>query len=33
MTWDPAKEEIVGDAEAATMLSRPYRAPWKLPGA
>jgi hypothetical protein len=31
--WDPAKEEIVGDAEAAKMLSRPYRAPWKLPEA
>jgi predicted dehydrogenase len=31
--WDPAKEEIVGDAEAAMMLSRPYRAPWKLPNA
>jgi predicted dehydrogenase len=29
--WDPAKEEIVGDAEAAKMLSRPSRAPWKLP--
>ncbi len=33
IAWDPAKEEIVGDAEAARMLSRPYRAPWKLPGA
>jgi predicted dehydrogenase len=31
ITWDPAKEEIVGDAEAARMLSRPYRAPWSLP--
>jgi predicted dehydrogenase len=31
ITWDPAKEEIVGDAEAAKMLSRPYRAPWSLP--
>ncbi len=29
--WDPAKEEIVGDAEAARMVSRPYRAPWVLP--
>ena len=28
--WDPAKEEIVGDAEAAAMLSRPTRAPWRL---
>jgi predicted dehydrogenase len=30
-TWDPVKETIVGDSEAAAMLSRPYRAPWKLP--
>jgi predicted dehydrogenase len=29
--WDPAKEEIIDDTEAAKMLSRPYRAPWKLP--
>jgi hypothetical protein len=28
--WDPAKEEIVGDAEASKLLSRPYREPWKL---
>lgn len=28
--WDPDKEEIVGDAEAANMLSRPMRAPWTL---
>jgi len=27
--WDPAKEQIVGDAEASTMLSRPQRDPWK----
>src|SRR6266545_2050912 len=26
--WDPEKEEIVGDAEAAKMLVRPYRKPW-----
>ena len=29
--WDPAKQEIVGDAELAKWVSRPYRAPWKLP--
>jgi predicted dehydrogenase len=28
--WDPAKEEIVGDAEASKMVHRPYREPWKL---
>jgi predicted dehydrogenase len=26
--WDASKETIVGDAEAAKMLERPYRAPW-----
>ncbi len=28
--WDPAKETIVGDAEAARMLDRPLRKPWTL---
>jgi len=28
--WDPAREAIVGDAEAQSMLSRPYRQPWTL---
>ena len=28
--WDPEKERILGDAEAAKMLDRPMRAPWKL---
>jgi predicted dehydrogenase len=26
--WDAAKEEVIGDAEVAKMLVRPYRAPW-----
>lgn len=26
--WDAEKEIIVGDAEAAAMMRRPYRAPW-----
>jgi predicted dehydrogenase len=29
--WDPAAETILGDAQAAAMLSRPYRKPWELP--
>ena len=28
--WDPLKEEIVGDDEAARMLSRPMRSPWHV---
>jgi predicted dehydrogenase len=31
ITWDPARETIVADSEAAAMLSRPYRSPWVLP--
>jgi predicted dehydrogenase len=29
--WNPTKEEILGDAEAANMLTYTYRAPWRLP--
>jgi len=29
--WDPVKELIVGDAEAAKLTTKEYRAPWKLP--
>jgi len=28
--WDAKKEVIVGDAAASKLLTRPYRAPWKL---
>ena len=28
--WDPAKEQIVGDDEAAKMLTRPMRTPWRF---
>jgi predicted dehydrogenase len=31
LQWDPVKETIVGDAEAARMTTKEYRAPWKLP--
>lgn len=30
LKWDPVTEQIVDDAEAAKMLSRPYRGAWKL---
>lgn len=30
--WDPVKETVVDDDEAAAMLSRPYRQPWALAG-
>ena len=29
--WDPAKEQVVGDAELAKWADKPYRAPWQLP--
>jgi hypothetical protein len=27
--WDPEKEVVVGDKEAAAMCNKPYRAPWE----
>jgi hypothetical protein len=30
LKYDPIKEEIVGDAEAARWLDRPKREPWSL---
>ena len=30
LRWDPAKEQIIGDDEAARRLDKPYREPWKL---
>jgi len=30
LRWDPAKEEIIGDPEAARWLDRPMREPWTL---
>jgi hypothetical protein len=29
--FDPAKEQIVGDPEAARLAVPEYRAPWKFP--
>ena len=31
LTWDPVKQEVVGDAEANRLLARDYRAPWVHP--
>jgi predicted dehydrogenase len=33
LTWDPVKQQIVGDAEANKLLHRPYRKPWVHPEA
>ena len=30
ITWDPVKEEIIGDAAASRMLTRDMREPWQL---
>jgi predicted dehydrogenase len=30
LRWDPAKEQILDDAEASAMLTRPMRGPWAL---
>ncbi|MGE0756722.1 MAG: Gfo/Idh/MocA family protein [Pirellulaceae bacterium] len=30
LRWDPAAERIVGNERAASMLDRPYRAPWGI---
>ncbi len=30
ITWDPVKETVVGDDEAARMLARPVRDPWRI---
>jgi predicted dehydrogenase len=30
LRWDTAKEQIIGDSEAAQWIDRPYRAPWHL---
>jgi len=31
INWDGDKEQIIGDAEASKLMSRPYRAPWVFP--
>ena len=30
MRWDPKAEQIIGDAEASRMITRPYRKKWKI---
>ena len=31
LTWDAAKQQVVGDEEANRLLRRPYREPWVHP--
>ncbi len=33
LQWDGAKEQVIGDAEANSLLSRKYRGPWEYPKA
>ncbi len=33
LTWDTTTQQVVGDVEANKLLRRPYREPWKHPGA
>ncbi len=30
LRWDPEKEELINDAQATRMLTRPMRSPWRL---
>ncbi len=30
LTWDPAKQEVVGDEQARRLMSRPQRFPYHL---
>jgi len=30
LKWDVATEQILEDSDAAMLLTRPYRAPWRL---
>jgi predicted dehydrogenase len=32
LKWNAKKEQIVGDADASKLLSRPYRPPWQIAG-
>jgi hypothetical protein len=33
ISWSVKHEKIMGDSEASKLLTRPYRAPWRLPSA
>jgi len=30
LIWNPEKEELINDAQATRMLTRPMRSPWRL---
>jgi hypothetical protein len=32
VTWDPKTERITNNTQANRLLTRQYRAPWRLPG-
>jgi predicted dehydrogenase len=31
VAWDAAREQVVGDADAQKLVTKPYRGPWSLP--
>jgi hypothetical protein len=31
LQWDPARENIISDADAASRVTYTYRQPWELP--
>ena len=30
ITWNPEQEEVAGDSDAAALLTKPMRGPWRL---
>ena len=31
IAWDAAREQVIGDADAQKLVTKPYRGPWSLP--